>query len=156
MAESINPMWDYCFPNLDRDRRLPPVGPGPKLAERDGRDRALPIVSMSSGRLFLDRVGRHQSPSPLYRHEQNTMHFAEPRAKGDISTLPGRGHFYFALTWTRLYLERRWLGLVLYAASCLHGARGDASESRLAGRDAASRTSRKGRGIQTHVRYVCC
>jgi hypothetical protein len=27
---------------------------------------------MSSGRLFLDRVGRHQSPSPLRRHAQTT------------------------------------------------------------------------------------
>jgi hypothetical protein len=26
---------------------------------------------MSSGRLFLDRGGRHQSPSPLRRHPQN-------------------------------------------------------------------------------------
>ena len=25
---------------------------------------------MSSGRLFLDRVGRHQSPSPLHRRDQ--------------------------------------------------------------------------------------
>jgi hypothetical protein len=64
-------------------------------------DRALPIVPMSSGRLFLDRVGRHQSPSLLHRHGQNTMHLAEPRPKGDISTLPGRGHFYFALTLSR-------------------------------------------------------
>jgi len=28
---------------------------------------------MSSGRLFLDRVGRHQSPSPLHRRDQNKM-----------------------------------------------------------------------------------
>jgi hypothetical protein len=93
---------------------LPQLGPGsPPPAGRPrtqaGRarreDRGLPIVSMSSGRLFLDRVGRHQSPSPLYRHEQNTMHFAEPRAKGDISTLPGRGHFYFALTMAILALS---------------------------------------------------
>jgi hypothetical protein len=53
---------------------------------------------MSSGRLFLDRVGRHQSPSPLHRQEQISMHFAGPRAKGDISTLPATRHFYFALT----------------------------------------------------------
>src|SRR5450759_528388 len=26
------------------------------------------------------------------------MHSAEAKGKGDISTLPGRGHFYFALT----------------------------------------------------------
>ena len=30
---------------------------------------------MSSGQLFLDRVGRHQSPSPLRRHAQTTTHF---------------------------------------------------------------------------------
>jgi hypothetical protein len=44
---------------------------------------------MSSGRLFLDRVGRHQSPSPLHRHEQINTHSPEAQAKGDISTLPG-------------------------------------------------------------------
>jgi hypothetical protein len=53
---------------------------------------------MSSGRLFLDRVGRHQSPSPLHRHSQFNMHFSPAPVKGDISTLPARGHFYFALT----------------------------------------------------------
>jgi hypothetical protein len=53
---------------------------------------------MSSGRLFLDRVGRHQSPSPLRRHEQINTHSSVTRPKGDISTLPARGHFYFALT----------------------------------------------------------
>ena len=53
---------------------------------------------MSSGRLFLDRVGRHQSPSPLHRHEQNNMHSSNVRGKADISTLPESGHFYFALT----------------------------------------------------------
>jgi len=29
--------------------------------------------AMSSGRLFLDRVGRHQSPSPLHRRDQNKL-----------------------------------------------------------------------------------
>ena len=60
---------------------------------------------MSSDRLFLDRVGRHQSPSPLHRQWQNNMHFSGAQAKGDISTLPGRRHFYFALTtfWNRLH-----------------------------------------------------
>jgi len=53
---------------------------------------------MSSGRLFLDRVGRHQSPSPLHRHEQIITRPSEDGSKGDISTLPGTRHFYFALT----------------------------------------------------------
>ena len=61
-------------------------------------DRALLIVSMSSDRLFLDRVGRHQSPSPLHRHAQIIMHFKTAPLKPERSTLPGIGTFYFALT----------------------------------------------------------
>jgi hypothetical protein len=53
---------------------------------------------MSSGRLFLDGVGRHQSPSPLHRQAEHNTHSADGQVKGDISTLPTRGHFYFALT----------------------------------------------------------
>ena len=54
------------------------------------------IVATSSGRLFLNRVGRHQSPSPLHRHPQFNMHSSQASEKGtlllcqrgDISTLP--------------------------------------------------------------------
>jgi len=53
---------------------------------------------MSSGRLFLDRVGRHQSPSPLRRHAQTTTHARPAHSKPELSTLPGSGTFYFALT----------------------------------------------------------
>jgi hypothetical protein len=53
---------------------------------------------MSSDRLFLDRVGRHQSPSPLHRHEQINTHSRKAPAQNDISTLPRGRHFYFALT----------------------------------------------------------
>ena len=53
---------------------------------------------MSSGRLFLDRVGRHQSPSPLRRHAQPTTHFPRGNPEPELSTLPGSGTFYFALT----------------------------------------------------------
>ena len=42
-----------------------------RVRERAGRITLSPIVLMSSGRLFLDRVGRHQSPSPLHRQAQN-------------------------------------------------------------------------------------
>src|SRR5438874_13340427 len=73
-------------------------GPGKRTRREDHAPSHRP--QMSSGRLFLDRVGRHQSPSPLHRHEQNNMHSREPRAKGDISTLPAARHFYFALTKT--------------------------------------------------------
>ena len=78
----------------------PPVGrPRAPVKETRREDHAPSHrPQMSSDRLFLDQVGRHQSPSPLHRHTQNNMHSAEPRVKGDISTLPGRGHFYFALT----------------------------------------------------------
>ena len=41
---------------------------------------------------------RQQSPSPLHRHPQSNMHYSTARAKGDISSLPGTRHFYFALT----------------------------------------------------------
>jgi hypothetical protein len=53
---------------------------------------------MSSGRLFLDRVGRHQSPSPLRRHAQATTPFPRGTSKPELSTLLGSGTFYFALT----------------------------------------------------------
>jgi hypothetical protein len=53
---------------------------------------------MSSGRLFLDQVGRHQSPSPLRRHAQTTTPFPRGGPKPELSTLLGRGTFYFALT----------------------------------------------------------
>jgi len=74
-----------------------PAGSGPGYKARRKETRLL-IVATSSGRLFLDRVGRHQSPSPLHRHPQFNMHSSQASAKGDISTLPARGHFYFALT----------------------------------------------------------
>jgi hypothetical protein len=44
--------------------------------------------AMSSDRLFLDRIGRHQSPSPLHRHTQTNTPFSKPEDKHDISTLP--------------------------------------------------------------------
>ena len=84
-------------PSLNGSHRLPPAAPHPGPRTRR-EERILLIVPMSSDRLFLDRVGRHQSPSLLHRHRQINMHFSEARAKGDISTLPGGRHFYFALT----------------------------------------------------------
>ena len=70
--------------------------PSPK---RDGRNFALtPSSAMSSGRLFLDRVARQQSPSPLHRRGERNIDSSDRLAKGDISTLPGGRHFYFALT----------------------------------------------------------
>jgi hypothetical protein len=77
----------------------PPAGrPRAQVKERVGRTTLFSSSAMSSGRLFLDRVARQQSPSPLHRHPQHNTHFSEARAKGDISTLPGGRHFYFALT----------------------------------------------------------
>jgi hypothetical protein len=47
----------------------PPAGrPRAQAKERAGRITLFSSSAMSSGRLFLDRVGRHQSPSPLHRH----------------------------------------------------------------------------------------
>jgi hypothetical protein len=77
----------------------PPAGrPRAQVKERVGRTTPFSSSAMSSGRLFLDRVGRHQSPSPLHRHGHNNTHSMEAPAKDDISTLPVGRHFYFALT----------------------------------------------------------
>src|SRR5271168_1711573 len=59
-----------------------PAGSGPGHKARRKETRLL-IVATSSDRLFLDRVGRHQSPSPLHRHSQFNMHFSQAPAKGD-------------------------------------------------------------------------
>ena len=73
--------------------RLPPVGPESQVQERAGRNTLSLIVPMSSGRLSLDRVGRHQSPSLFRRHEQSNTHCPNSRAKRDISTLHRMGTF---------------------------------------------------------------
>jgi hypothetical protein len=84
-------------------RRSAP-GPGKRTRREDHVPSHRP--QMSSGRLFLDRVARQQSPSPLHRHPQSNMHSRKAQAKGDVSTLPGRGHFYFALTSVKPILDR--------------------------------------------------
>ncbi len=77
----------------------PPAGrPRAQVKERVGRTTLFSSSAMSSGRLFLDRVARQQSPSPLHRRSQINMHSSQAQANGDISTLPAWGHFYFALT----------------------------------------------------------
>ena len=102
MAESI---WSDGVQNqkqnqlLGRDHtasRWSAPSPGQRTRREDHALSHRP--QMSSGRLFLDRVGRHQSPSPLHRRSQNNTQSPNAQAKGDISTLPGRRHFYFALT----------------------------------------------------------
>jgi hypothetical protein len=52
---------------------LPPVGPATQVKERVGRNTLFSSSAMSSGRLFLDRVDRHQSPSPLHRRDQDKL-----------------------------------------------------------------------------------
>jgi hypothetical protein len=66
-AESIGPMGSLT-PVKAGAGVPPPVGRlrGP-AKERDGRSAPCPSSAMSSGRLFLDRVARQQSPSPLPR-----------------------------------------------------------------------------------------
>src|SRR5436309_14680704 len=66
---------------------------------RDGRCAPCSSSAMSSGRLFLDRVARQQSPSPLDR--QINTYSSDAWDKGNISTLLRWGHFYFALTLRR-------------------------------------------------------
>ena len=95
----------------------PPDGrPRPQVKERVGRTTLFSSSTMSSDRLFLDRVGRHQSPSPLHRHAQTNMHFSLDWPEGDISTLPAGGHFYFALTFATRTIEL--FDTMVYACGC--------------------------------------
>jgi hypothetical protein len=57
-------------PKPGPEHRLPPMAPDPSSRTRR-EERALLIVQMSSGRLFLDRVARQHCPSPLHRHDQD-------------------------------------------------------------------------------------
>ena len=95
-AESTRPMWGVN-PSLGWSNGLPPIDSNPSPRTRR-EERDLPIVRMSSGRLFLDRVGRHQSPSPLHRQAQTNMHFPEALEKGTFLLCREGGHFYFAAT----------------------------------------------------------
>jgi len=94
------PIW-FPKPNqtLGWDRaasRWSAPSPGSRTWREDHAPSHRP--QMSSGRLFLDRVARQQSPSPLHRHPQINMHYRYAQAIGDISTLPGTRHFDFAAT----------------------------------------------------------
>ena len=61
----------------------PPVGrPRRPAKRRDGRNAPCSSSTMSSDRLFLDRVARQHCPSPLHRHDQTNMHFSPAREKG--------------------------------------------------------------------------
>ena len=79
--------WDFNFKSKvktkpqDGTNCLPSVGPalGKETCREDRASSHRP--QMSSGRLFLDRVARQQSPSTLHRRDQNKM-FA--RSKGTI------------------------------------------------------------------------
>ena len=59
-----------CEPKPRLEHCLPPITPDPGSRTRR-EERALLIVPMSSGRLFLDRVARQHCPSPLHRHVQH-------------------------------------------------------------------------------------
>jgi hypothetical protein len=67
----------------------PPVGRHPVPVQgRDGRRAPYPSSAMSSGLLFLDRVARQQSPSPLHRHPQINTHSPDAQAKGTFLLCP--------------------------------------------------------------------
>ena len=96
---------------------LPIVPPAPgrfgaRVEQRAGRIPSSSSSAIGSGRVILDRVARRH-----HRHTRITMHFSEPGAKGDVSTLPGGGHFYFALTRVRSRVSTRltlsWLLIII-------------------------------------------
>src|SRR5690348_1869493 len=74
MAESITPMLFKPRNTLTGGRSAASRWSAPRPRKgRDGRSAPCSSSAMSSGRLFLDRVGRHQSPSPLHRRGQNIL-----------------------------------------------------------------------------------
>jgi len=79
-AESIASMWGFR-PSLSRTGGLPPTGSNPSFRKRR-EERFLPIVAMSSGRLFLDRGARQHCPSPLHRPAQTNVTFFPACQKG--------------------------------------------------------------------------
>ena len=103
------PMWFQHQNQTPGRGRAASRWSAPSPGRRTRREDRAPAhrPQMSSGRLFLDRVARQQSPSPLHRHPKFNMHFSEASVKGDISTLPPGGHFYFALTPRFRRLTRR-------------------------------------------------
>jgi hypothetical protein len=66
------------FQTINSSQTPPPASAQTRARERAGRIALSPIVLMSSGRLFLDQVGRHQSLSPLHRRDQNNL-IAQPK-----------------------------------------------------------------------------
>ena len=95
-----------CMPDPGAEANcLPPVGPESQVEERAGRNTLSLIVRMSSGRLSLDRVGRHHCPSPFRRHEQINTHSQSQGRKGDISTLHKMGTFLFCVDSCQIILD---------------------------------------------------
>ena len=80
MAESIGPIGSLKL--LQAGAGVPPPVGRPRIPTkgRDGRGTPCPSSTMSSGRLFLDRVARQQSPSPLPRQpDHKTLDTSEER-----------------------------------------------------------------------------
>jgi hypothetical protein len=84
---------------------LPLAGPEAQVEERAGRNTLLLIVRMSSGRLSLDRVGRHHCPSPFHRHGQVNTHSQMQGCKGDISTLHRLGTFLLCVDTSKYFVD---------------------------------------------------
>jgi hypothetical protein len=98
MAESKRPDWlSWELKSLGRGTASRWSGLAQATQRRDGRSTPdCPSYAMSSGRLFLKGCSPAE-PSTLHRHEQHNTHSPDSPVKGDISTLPGTRHFYFAL-----------------------------------------------------------
>src|SRR5262249_22139426 len=80
---NLSVRWGRTTARSRVETEPPPVSrPRAQAKERVGRTTLFSSSAMSSDRLFLDRVGRHQSPSPLHRHEQINTHFPDRCQKG--------------------------------------------------------------------------
>src|SRR5260370_25199919 len=96
MTESIAPMCSTFLANLAR-RTAFRSGPDQVIKARRKETR-LPIVAMSSGRLFLNGLLASIARLRFTGTRNLTCNSAGPGEKGTFLLCPHGGHFYFALT----------------------------------------------------------
>jgi hypothetical protein len=96
MTESIAPMCSTFLANLAR-RTAFRSGPDQVIKARRKETR-LPIVAMSSGRLFLNGLLASIARLRFTGTRNLTCNSASPGEKGTFLLCPHGGHFYFALT----------------------------------------------------------
>ena len=101
LLESTRPMWGVN-PSLGCSNSLPPIDSNPSPRTRR-EEHVLPIVRMSSGRLFLDRVARQHRPSPLHRRLTCTPQIQTPGQQGTFLLCSNRAKQTIVLVVAQAY-----------------------------------------------------